>query len=880
MRLPLVLALALATTLAQAAPRPTIDPKIERALTTGLVTHPGQRARLRAVRTAPVTIELRAPADAAALARLQRAGARLHQAGGRTVHYRRFVPAVVDRAALGALAGLDSVARVTLLGHRGPAPLDHSAGLIGVAGARGARPAQDLLTGAGMLVADMDTNADVFHPTFFRADAGAYDWIDVDGDGVFTPGVDAIDLDRNGRVDDGEIGRWLKAETRDGYRGVIVPARADAFDPSVDWVYLDANGNGARDYGAAAGFDDTVPAFGEPLFVPDDANRSGAIEVGERFFRLGTSKFRKIWVRLQNWATEDHVFERGVDLATAVIDYSHGLYGYSDALHASGVLSIVAGDVALAGRRWVGMAPEAEIVLGFEFEVPVATAAWAMGESPDVALYELSPWTGYPLDGTDALSQLIDESTEADGVIHTCPVGDQAGAGKHGQVTVAAGATATLPFTVPAQLGALSWVELSFNARGPGAAGLVFTLTEPGGQTHSLTAASTLANGAVCYPTGETSPRGTRLVDVFLYTDTPAQSAIATGAWTVTVQGDASGAATVDAYVYDERSGFGEGVAWGAAVATDLSTLGIPSVADHCIAVAAHTGHPHTALEPWFYDFPPGGAGEVRDYSPWGPRIDGAQKPDVAAPDNPWVAAPHDQMWGTSDLVVPHGAMWPFGGTSGAAPHVTGVAALLAQTGIRGDAARDAIRAGAFVDDVTGAVPNDRYGFGRLNAAGAFGVSAAGAAPTVTVAVTPAYPRPGQSATLTVQAVDPDGSAGALEAKWDDGYDGTWDTPYGALAPRTVSSAAAGTQAFKVRVRDASGRFGEAIARVTWSDTPPDGGVGDGGRDGQGAGGSDGGCRAAPTATGGSGWAALAGAALLVARRRRRRAQLAGTARR
>jgi hypothetical protein len=861
------LALLLAPALAAAAPRPVpvIDPQIARALATGLVHRPAGAPLWRAARTAPVVIELRAPADPLALARLVRAGVRLHTAEGRTVYFQRFVPARVDAAALGALAALDHVARVSLLPPRGPVPLDHSAELIGLEGARGARPALDRLTGAGVVVADLDTNADVFHPMFFRADAGAYDWIDVDGNGVFTPGVDAIDLDRNGRTDPGEVAVWLEADTRDTWSGEHVAARLDTFDPSVDWVYLDENGNGQRDFGAAAGFDDTTPAFGEPLFVPDDADRSGAIEPGERFFRLGTSKFRKIWVKLENWATYDHVFVRGVDLSAAPLDYTHGLYGYSDALHASGVLSIVAGDVPLAGRRWVGMAPDAEIVLGFELEVPVTTAAWALGENPDVALYELSPWTGYPLDGSDPLSELIDAATE---VTHTCPVGDQAGAGKHAQATVAPGAGAALPLTVPASLGAVSYIELSLNLRGDGAAGVTATLTEPGGATHDLLGAyGTLASGAAYYPTVTTSDRDTRFVDVILYTDDPTARPIAAGGWSVALTGDAAASATVDAYVTDDRSGFGAGVAFTGAAATDLSTLGVPSTADHCIAVAAHTGHEGTPQEPWFYPFPPDGAGEVRDYSPWGPRIDGAAKPDIAAPDNPWVAAPHDQMWGTSDLVVPHGAVWPFGGTSGAAPHVTGVAALLAQTGLHGDAARDAIRAGALVDDVTGAVPNERYGWGRLSAAGALGVAASGAAPALRLTAQPAWPRPGESATLTPVATDADGAAGALEIEWDDGYDGTWDVPYAPLAPRVVTSATAGEQAYKARVRDATGRIGEAVLRVTWTDTPP---AQDGGVDGATVRTSGGGCRAGGRGTASAGVALLAIVAVVVGRRRRR----------
>jgi len=466
------------------------------------------------------------------------------------------------------------------------------------------------------------------------------------------------------------------------------------------------------------------------------------------------------------------------------------------------------------------MAPDAEIVLGWEESVPNKTTTWALGEHPDVTLYELCPWTGYAMDGSDPLSALLDSVSASSSLTHTCPVGDQAGASKHARVTAAAQATVNLPFSNPASLAA-TYVDISLNLRGAGAAGVTASMTEPGGQVDDLSASGYLSTGAAYYVTDAVSSRGTRLVDLILYTDNAAQYPLPTGAFLLAVTGDATQPTTVDAFVSDEVSGFDLGVAWTGSAVTDESTLGIPSTADSCIAVAAHTCHPNTAQTPWFFDFPPGGQGQVRDYSPWGPRIDGAQKPDIAAPDNPWAAAPHDKMWGTTGPVLPSGSVAPFGGTSGAAPHVTGVAALLAQAGVKGDAARDAIRAGAIVDADTGTVPNKRYGFGRLSAAGAFGVAHDGEPPTLTLSAQPAFLKPGETATLTPVATDPDGAAADLEIKWDDGYDGTWDIPYGPVQPRTVTQATAGTQVYKARVRDATGRIAEAIAQVTWTDTMP-----------------------------------------------------------
>ena len=255
--------------------------------------------------------------------------------------------------------------------------------------------------------------------------------------------------------------------------------------------------------------------------------------------------------------------------------------------------------------------------------------------------------------------------------------------------------------------------------------------------------------------------------------------------------------------------------------------------------------------------------GQLRAYCPLGPRIDGVQKPDVTAPDNPWVAAEYDPAY---DL-DPYGAFRVFGGTSGASPHVTGTAALLAQAGIHGDAARDAIRMGAVSDAVTGTTPNPGYGYGRLDAAAALGVKAMGKDPTLKLTFSPEAPTTKDTVTITPEATSGGGSTAGLEIKWDDGYDGTWDVPYAAVAPRTITSKTAATLPFKARVRNASGHVAEAVAWVTFATPPPPpppptmtttpsrgGGCG---------------CRTAEEAPGRGAWALLGAAALLGARRRR-----------
>jgi len=269
-------------------------------------------------------------------------------------------------------------------------------------------------------------------------------------------------------------------------------------------------------------------------------------------------------------------------------------------------------------------------------------------------------------------------------------------------------------------------------------------------------------------------------------------------------------AATVDVLVSDDKSSFGPGVAFDSSVASDASTLGLPSTADHCIAVAAHTGHQHSQAEP-VLRLPADGVGEVRDYSPWGPRIDGMQKPDVAAPDNPGPPPQRPPVPGSD--IIPYGPFMPFGGTSGAAPHVLGVAALLYQTGVRGDDVRTASSRAPF----TTASPvmfQISLWLRKVIRRGRLGVSPDGAPPTLTLTADPPQGQVGKNVKLVPTAAAADGSTTGLEIKWDDGYDGTWDVAYAPVEARQVTVTAAGTFLYKARVRDATGRFAEALVSV------------------------------------------------------------------
>jgi hypothetical protein len=812
-------ALAIALLLASATPaiaQPRIDPRIGQRLARGpLVVD-------RQARAIDVVATVHAIADVPRLSTL--AGLSVHVVDGRPLHYRRDVLVRVTSAlGLRSLAQASFVESVALAPLRGLRPLDRSAELIGLEGARGAGDPMEPWTGAGVIVADVDTPPDVYHPALFRGDAGWFDWIDVDHDGHLRPGVDAIDLDADGVADPSEIARVVRAAAFDWFQsGVpeITSVRSASFDPGLDWLYLDLDGNGRRGVGAEDGFDDTALALGEPLFTPDDVDRDGQLDPEERLVRLGSSKLRALFIG-GGGIFAGMTFQRGESLARADGDYTGGIEGYSDTLHGSGVIGILAADLPLVGRRRVGIAPDADYVSAFSTDGSIAALYWALEFAPDVVIHEYVNWVQTPLDGSDPASTAIDDSTRMEHMAHVCPAGNIGGARKHAQATIDAATPTTWTLEIP---DGRRYVAISLYA--PMGAGLTVSFRDVDGVEHTPSSGRPEdAAGASLYYDRGRSTRGIDEHDFVLYTDE--STTIPSGDVSVTITVVASD--LVHGFVSDDVSGFALGAAWQGTIVTDASTIAWPATADACTAVGAV---PAYTREDGVWAASGGErAHEIRGFSGRGPRIDGEARVHIVAPDNPISLLGHGPIYPQYPdyFVAPQGAYMPFGGTSGAGPHVAGVAALLAQRGVRGADVRGVLMDSAIDDGAGGTLPNDTYGAGRLSAVRALGGDPDGTAPLASLVASVTTAISGERFTLTPSATDAEG--GALEVRWDDGYDGTWDTAYAPLEARDLRITALGVSRFKVRVRDASGRFDEAAIAIEVIAAPPDAGPPDAGPD-------------------------------------------------
>jgi subtilisin family serine protease len=687
-----------------------------------------------------------------------------------------------------------------------PRPLDASAVETRTTLARRALYAKDgtLLDGAGTTVADIDSPIFAFHPGLFRADGGARAWFDVDKDGKLTPGKDGIDLDGSGTLEPGELLYALTAREFSLYGDKERP-RADAFLPDVDYLYLDTNGNGRRDYGKA--FSEETPAYGEPIFVVDDANHDGVIAPSERLLQLKTSKLKAV-----RYGGKDYV--RGGQGTTGLsrLDPGSTPQIVESMGHATGVTGILAGGVP-GLSRYVGLAPGVELLVSADQAASTLQQLdWAIFKKANVLLTEYAPYVMVSLDGSSEEDALIDAAL-AKGIVTVSPAGNLVTGKKHRTISFPAGST-VVPIQTDAAFDGSQFLAISTHRRVLGR-NLSFSLKLPGGKIipvpDDLPGGQDVGDGQFVYSQRLTTPRQTDEQHFQIYVP---KGTLPIGAYELTVTADPGPDLETELFIADYQTSW----AYGATFTSDSPdrTLCAPSTADGTISVAAYVLHD----DPFFYPF--GKAGELAGYSGRGPRIDGDPGIEIAAPDNP-------MSFGTPrDMGASSATLTPFGGTSGAGPHVAAAVALLRQLFPKDDgpALRARLLGGARNDAFATPDAKTTFGAGKLDVAKAAGLSVFdGKVPVVKLLAT-------RSAETTVR-LDPlvtdDEPSAALRARWDLDYDGTWDTGWEPLGARDVPVTTDAVVAAKVEVLDGQGNVSGDTALLVVATAPiggPDGGAG------------------------------------------------------
>ncbi|UCF04536.1 MAG: hypothetical protein JSV33_11455 [bacterium] len=134
------------------------------------------------------------------------------RAGSRTIY-----PAKIPFDAVDKLKEIDFLISIESARRRRTPPLAQSRPQVEADLAwQVSAPGGGTLSGAGVIICDIDTGVNYMHSNFFQLSGETFAWLDVDMSGTFNTG-DAVDLDNDGVADAGENLLWHESAGTSGY---------------------------------------------------------------------------------------------------------------------------------------------------------------------------------------------------------------------------------------------------------------------------------------------------------------------------------------------------------------------------------------------------------------------------------------------------------------------------------------------------------------------------------------------------------------------------------------------------------------------------------------------------------------------------------------
>jgi len=412
----------------------------------------------------------------------------------------------------------------------------------------------------------------------------------------------------------------------------------------------------------------------------------------------------------------------GVELSGAAMVQSRDTVG-----HGTHVAGIAAG----ADPTYTGVAPEADLVIvksdlmdahiadGIRYIFRVAEER----NMPAVVNLSLGGHAdGH--DGSDSLSAVIDEAV-GPGRIVCCAAGNEGNLNIHAQVLVQKGRTRTIacamarrgpndPAFVAAYNGWYSRADrLEVSVVSPSEVATPFqSILATGSPSKDYQ----LPEGAVRIITPGPDPaNGDHNFVVMIEPAPTSPTAPAPGGqWRLRLKGTKVSKGTVDVWTIDERVSLFSG-----RTVVDNMKIGSPGAASGAITLASYTtkvewenmfGDPFTAgLE----------LDDVSDFSSEGPRRDGAEKPDLAAP-GAMIAAALSVHSGAQPNFLVDSLHTLKSGTSMATPFVVGLVALLLQRqpDLKPAAAKTLLRKNSLIPGQKTGVFDPKWGYGVISAKG------------------------------------------------------------------------------------------------------------------------------------------------------------------
>lgn len=463
-------------------------------------------------------------------------------------------------------------------------------------------------------------------------------------------------------------------------------------------------------------------------------------------------------------------FTYGAEYTAASIDGGTAIINDTDG-HGTHVAGIACGNGRATGNgqaayQYVGIAPEADIVLvqisnnetglvdGVNY---VFQKAAAMGKK---AVINLSWSSGFgPRDGSGTLDAGISALT-GPGKLVSAAAGNYGDVGVHGRVNIAsAGQSSTVQFIIPTYapsaldaeyLAIEGWHDLGgqFDVKLTSPSGIVTPLVIPGGNSGDMFT----ADGRIWVENGiQVTSKAKR---IYVYLNDYSTTTPKAGTWSLLVtRKSGSSTGICDFWVSTWRFGTTTSPSFTGTALDPTRTVTSPATADSVISSGAYATKVRwtnaTGGTSLYSGSPVVGA--AASFSGQGPRRDGVQRPDVVAPGYgvssalATLVAPYTStVWMMPDRV--HRIRY---GTSMAAAHLTGALALMLQSdpGLSPSKARLTLHRQARVDAFTGAVPNIKYGYGKLDlvSGGATGVDEAAIA---RFAFAAPFPNPSSSSAI------------------------------------------------------------------------------------------------------------------------------------
>jgi subtilisin family serine protease len=418
--------------------------------------------------------------------------------------------------------------------------------------------------------------------------------------------------------------------------------------------------------------------------------------------------------------------------------------------HGTHVAGIAAGDGSSSASGYIGVAPEADIIFvkttfldadiidGITY---IKNKAVAAGE-PFVINLSLGSQDG-PHDGTSADEKAIDAVLADTGCAIVVAAGNEGEDQIHADSTVSQGDSIICQFTIPqyspsgtAQLDYVDF-DMWYGAEDQ----LTVSVTSPRGSVVSAISGSNLVSTQTSAGDGDVEIvnasegvafNGLNECAIFIF-DAVANKPPRAGTWQIKISGVsvAKGGGAYDIWLSDASMSGSDGSSPEFTTGYSFRKLvGSPGTSKKAITVGSYeTKFTWPSIElnnsnqNKIFTYTEGDrVGNYSTFSSMGPTRDGRQKPEICAPGQAIVSVLSKDSSPDSSDIDPDGKHVVMQGTSMAAPHVAGVAALLLQgkPSLTSDQLKNAITSSARRDALTGPV-NPQWGYGKMDATGSMG---------------------------------------------------------------------------------------------------------------------------------------------------------------